>query len=521
MIRASFNPTSVKSPVTFVCFCLSLTVARSQIAVPAWSQYYDGPQNSTDQGTAMTVDRTGNVFVTGQSIGSGNLLDYDYATIKYSGGGVPLWTNRYNGPAAPAMSWDSAAAIAVDTNGDAFVTGYSYGGSSGYDYATVKYSSVGLPLWTNRYNGPGNSDDYGKAIAVDAGGNVIVTGYSTGSGSGVDYATIKYSSTGVPLWTNRYNGPGNGYDQANAVAVSTNDHVLVTGYSTGSGSGFDYATIEYSSAGLPLWTNRYNGPANGDDKAMAIAADANGNVLVTGSSTNGSNLDYATIQYSDAGVPLWTNRYDGSGNGDDFAARVATGGNGNVFVTGASLRGHSIYGDMFDYATVAYSSAGLPLWTNRYTGVGDDNEANAIAVDSHGDVVVTGQSIASASVQYSYVCATVAYTGAGAPLWTNRNTAKSFGQAIASDSEGNVFITGYWVVAGSDHNYLTIKFSLVEPPLYFQTLENQLVLSWNNAGFSLQSAPDLSGLFTNVPGAMSPYTNPRTAGQQFFRLVSD
>ena len=148
-----------------------------------------------------------------------------------------------------------------------------------------------MPLWTNRYNGPGNGDDYARAVAVDGSNNVIVTGYSTGSGSDYDYATIKYSSAGVPLWTNRYNGPGNGDDYAYAVAVDGSNNVIVTGYSTGSGSGYDYATIKYSSAGVPLWTNRYNGPGNSDDEATAVAVDGSNNVIVTGySSGSGSVL---------------------------------------------------------------------------------------------------------------------------------------------------------------------------------------------------------------------------------------
>ena len=81
------------------------------------------------------------------------------------------------------------------------------------------------------------------AVAVDGSNNVIVTGYSAGSGSGFDYATIKYSSAGVPLWTNRYNGPGNGDDTAAAVAVDGSDNVIVTGYSSS-----DYATIKYSTS---------------------------------------------------------------------------------------------------------------------------------------------------------------------------------------------------------------------------------------------------------------------------------
>ncbi|MBI3851022.1 MAG: hypothetical protein HY298_12205 [Verrucomicrobia bacterium] len=49
-------------------------------------------------------------------------------------------------------------------------------------------------------------------------------------------------------------------------------------------------------------------------------------------------------------------------------------------------------------------------------------------------------------------------------------------------------------------------------------LDNDLVLSWTNAGFNLQSAPAITGTFTNLPGATSLYTNPLTTPQEFFRL---
>jgi hypothetical protein len=55
-------------------------------------------------------------------------------------------------------------------------------------------------------------------------------------------------------------------------------------------------------------------------------------------------------------------------------------------------------------------------------------------------------------------------------------------------------------------------------PLNFQTAGNQMVLSWANAAFGLQSAPAVTGTFTNIPGAASPFTNPISGTQQFFRL---
>ncbi len=124
----------------------------------------------------MAVDGSGNVYVTGSSEG-------DYATIKYSPDGDTLWVRRYSG---------SASALAVDDSGNVYVTGWSYGSGTFDDYATIKYAPNGDSLWVRRYNGPGNDYDLPFALALDGDGNVYVTGESYGSGTNYDYATIKY-----------------------------------------------------------------------------------------------------------------------------------------------------------------------------------------------------------------------------------------------------------------------------------------------------------------------------------------
>ncbi|MDH5185608.1 MAG: SBBP repeat-containing protein, partial [candidate division WOR-3 bacterium] len=167
-----------------------------------------------------------------------------YATIKYGSDGEEKWVRRYNGP---ENSYDEAYAIAVDDSGNVYVTGKSY--ATNYDYATIKYNPEGNSLWVRTYKGPGNGIDVAQAIAVDDSGNVYVTGRSTGSGTGNDYATIKYNPEGDALWVRRYNGPANGSDGAQAIAVDEAGNVYVTGGSTGSGTGCDYATIKYHSAG--------------------------------------------------------------------------------------------------------------------------------------------------------------------------------------------------------------------------------------------------------------------------------
>jgi len=103
--------------------------------------------------------------------------------------------------------------------------------------------------WVARYNGPSSSLDSASALAVDSQGNVYVTGRSVGSGTGFDYATVKYDTNGRQLWVARYNGPGNGLDSASALAVDSRGNLYVTGYSVtggvGSGIDWDYATIKY------------------------------------------------------------------------------------------------------------------------------------------------------------------------------------------------------------------------------------------------------------------------------------
>src|SRR6266508_4484108 len=330
------------------CF-LTLTATAQEV----WVARYKGPGNARDTAWAVAVDASGNVYVTGASVGSGTGLDY--ATIKYNSSGIQQWVARYNGS---GNSGDEATAIAVDGSGNVYVTGYSTGPASGYDYATIKYNSSGIQQWVARYDGPGNGTDLAFSIAVDGSGNVYVTGFSTGPASGYDYATIKYNSSGIQQWVARYNGPDYAHNDAQAMAIDGLGNVYVTGISWGgggSGTFDDYATVKYDTSGTQQWVARYNGPGIFGDVGRAIAVDASGNVYVTGESMgSGSGYDYATIKYNSSGTQQWVDRYNGPGNGDDDARAVAIDGSGNVYVTGYSLGS----GSGFDYATIKYDSSG-------------------------------------------------------------------------------------------------------------------------------------------------------------------
>jgi hypothetical protein len=403
------------------------TLAYSSAGEPLWTNRYDGWASDRDVPCAIAVNSSGIVFVTGTSQTSPG--HSEYVTVAYSGAGDLFWVNSYAGL---GNGGNGASDLAVDSRGDVVVTGSSAGGSTlAGEWATIKYSSDGSPLWTNLYNMPGVVDDAPSALAIDRSGNVVVSGGSgTGGGWTSDATTIKYSAAGEPLWTNHYHGPINGTDSGAGVAVDTSGNVFVLCTSAGSGGNpsYDYATIKYSSAGVPLWTNRYDGRGKQlGDVPVAIVVDGNGNATVTGYSDNGTDYDYATMKYSSVGVALWTNRYNGDANGDDQAEAMAVDASGNVFVTGWS--------PPIGYLTIAYSSAGVPLWTNRYEQYGG---AYAIAVDPSGNVVVTGMAGGSpntmATVKYAAVSPSLSMSRVGSQVriaWASSATGWALRRASA------------------------------------------------------------------------------------------
>ncbi|MBS1518012.1 MAG: SBBP repeat-containing protein, partial [Bacteroidetes bacterium] len=272
----------------------------------------------------------------------------DYATIKYNSTGNQLWVQRYNHNGV-GTSGDIANSIVIDGSGNVYVTGYSDGDAiSQIDYATVKYSSTGVQQWVQRYNGPGNGWDFGYSICIDNSSNVFVTGYSIGSGTGNDFATIKYNSIGVQQWVRRYNGPENGEDGAIEIQADVMGNVYVAGESSNK-----FGTIKYNSSGDQLWVKRYESTVNNVwNKAKSICLDNFGNIYVTGSSgITGIENDYATIKYNFDGIEQWVQRYNGPGNGEDVPSSIKVDANGNVYVTGAS-EGN---GTGSDYATIKYS----------------------------------------------------------------------------------------------------------------------------------------------------------------------
>ncbi len=193
-------------------------------------------------GYMIAVDSSGNICVAARSWSSKK--GYDYTTIKYYPNGDTAWIRSYNGP---GNGDDWVEGIVVDRFGNVYVTGGSLGTGTSYDYATIKYYPDGDTAWVRRYNGQENAFDWANAVATDGSGNVYVTGYIVNSATREDYTTVKYYPNGDTAWVRTYNGPGNDLDDASAIAVDDSGNVYVTGRSMPSGTSwaYDYATIKY------------------------------------------------------------------------------------------------------------------------------------------------------------------------------------------------------------------------------------------------------------------------------------
>lgn len=405
-----------------------------------------------DRAQAVALDANGQVYVTGYSYDEET--NYDFVTLKYDQDGRLLWVARYDGPAS---SSDYALALAVDTEGNAYVAGTSNGAGTSLDVALIKYNSSGKEQWTARYDGPSHRDDYALALTVDAKDNVYVMGNSFGSGTEHDYITLKYDSQGKEIWEARYNSPMNRDDTAAALGLDTSGSVYVTGTDRTRATSYDFATLKYDHKGKEAWLARYHGQDAYFDSAQALVVDASGQVYVTGCSySEKSAYDFVTVKYDSQGRQLWIAKYNGPANRIDMPNALAVDRKGNVYVTGKSLGEDSA----FDCSTIKYDDKGRQLWVARFNGSGNGADVpSCISLDPDSNIIVTGFSWGG-ETERDFL--TMKYDAGGKLLWKARYNGPANGadvpKSMALDAQGNICVTGYSDGGKTGFDYLTIQY---------------------------------------------------------------
>ena len=429
---------------TFLLFILALCSLALFAQNEDWLWAKQAGGISGDKGYSIAVDAYGNSYITGYfresaTFGTTTLTsssDYgsDIFVAKMDINGNWLWAKQAGG-----TDYHGGYGIAVDANGNSYVTGYFSGSatfgtttltSSGYeDIFVAKLDINGNWLWAKQAGG--TSSDIGYGIAVDAYGNSYVTGYF--KSSSCSFGTITLTSSGYEdifvakldingnwLWAKQAGGTSE--DGGTSIAVDANGNSYVTGSFkesanfgtttlTSSGS-WDIFVAKIDHNGNWLWAKQAGGTDN--DGGISIAVDDNGNSYVTGG-FYGSSCSFSTItlinssiEYSDIFVAkidyngnwLWAKQAGGTGYDAGYGIAVDT--NGNSYVTG-EFDGSATFGTTTftssggsDIFVAKLDSNGNWLWAKQAGGT-DDDYGKGIAVDNNGNSYVTGYFWSSAT----------------------------------------------------------------------------------------------------------------------------
>jgi len=383
----------------------------------------------------VKVDAAGAVYVTGGRQASSSPSTADVRTLKVDAAGVPQWSATYD-----AGREEYGFSLALDASGNVFVTG-QLDSPTGGDFALLKYSPAGALLWSATYDGSGGFD-LSYDVAVDGSGNAFVTGYAAIPPTGA-FLTVSYDPAGNQRWI-AIQDTGGG-DTAYQVEVDANGDVIVAGDSTAPFNlpfDMDLRIVKYDAAGNEQWNVDDGSTANAADllgdagvgtrprKTMVL--DAAGNAYLAGTSFNGRNQDVRISRIDSLGVRQWSAVFDGGG--DDWATAIATAGDG-VVVASRSWNGAN-----YDWRVLAYDGSGTLRWQAAYDA-GDLDYPYDVAVDGGGNVYVVGQS-RSAGEQNAF--RTVKFDSSGALQWAVRPELPRMGIAVvvALDGAGNAIVGG-------------------------------------------------------------------------------
>jgi Secretion system C-terminal sorting domain/Beta-propeller repeat len=318
--------------------------------VRQWATYYGGGDD--DGGSSCAVDAIGNVYLAGSTKSTTNIAsgghqniiagNGDAFLVKFNTSGVRQWATYYGG-----SDGDDGSSCVVDATGNIYLAGDTKSNtniaSQGHqnqnttiqsfygDAFLVKFNTSGVRQWATYYGG--NDDDSGTSCAVDATGNVYLTG-NTNSNTNIasgghqntrmdsyDAFLVKFNTSGTRQWATYYGGndidlgfscatdaAGNVYLVGDTYSKS---NITYRGYQNTFGGGFDDAfLVKFDASGTRQWATYYGGSE--DDIGSSCAIDAAGNVYIAGYTKSSSNIAYAGHK----------NTY--AGNTDAFLAKLTS-----------------------------------------------------------------------------------------------------------------------------------------------------------------------------------------------------
>lgn len=341
-----------------------------------WAKSFGGKDD--DYGMSVSTDDFSNVYVTGYFkdtvfCNTDTLVsagDFDVFLVKYNSTGNPLWSVKGGG-----SNIDKGTAISVDASGYVYITGRFNSSTAAFgtevitntsggtdDILVVKYTPTGNVIWAR--NTGGTTEDKSYDIAADIFGNVYVTGWfysntmtfgtTTLNNNGfIDFYILKYDSAGNALWAR--SAGGSDEDEGFGITTDSAGNVYVTGNFESSSITFgsitltnhgvgqrDMLLVKYDSTGNVIWAKNAGGALQ--DRGEGVIVDVSGNVVVAGwfHSTDMVFASDTLLHYTDRDI--FVAKYDTSGNElwaksaggsiQEVSNTIATDLSGNIYVGG-------------------------------------------------------------------------------------------------------------------------------------------------------------------------------------------
>ncbi len=474
-----------------------------------WAKNFGGGgAQMTD--AAIAADGSDNVFLGGY-FQNANLTSpalaktgsIDAFALKLDAGGATTWAKGFGGVVAGGNAYVTASA--VDAAGNTYVAGYFDGvtyplGSvtltriGSQDAFAAKLDTSGAVVWAKNFGGSGASA-FARGIALAASGSVVVSGYFSSADlttpaltriGSVDTFAVKLDGSGATVWAKNFGGSG-ATAYGNAVAVDGSGNVLVGGYFLSADLTTpaltriglqDAFAIKLDGAGTSVWARRFGG-SGARATGAAIAADSSGNVYLGGYSSNadlttpaltriGSDDAFA-IKLDSGGATVWSRNYGGSGAVAQILSMTLDGsgnpvlggmlGSGNLTTPALTRIGIN------DAFALKLDSGGTPVWAKNFGSSGARAYGNAIAADSSGNVYLGGffytASLTSPVLPLLGVNDAFALKldSSGALAWSKNyggSGSSAQAKAIAADSAGNVVVGGYFENASLTTPALTL-----------------------------------------------------------------
>ncbi len=430
----------------------------------------------------------------------------------------PLWTWVES---AGGLSNEYGNAVCTDANGNVYVTGTFQGqtttigdftlynsGEGSLDIFIAKYDEAGNVLWAK--SGGGSSADYAYGICTDAQGNVFITGYF--QSATVTFGTTELSNTSTinncpDIFLTKYDSDGNvvwsrspvglGCEEARSIAADSEGNVYMVGYFWNNNIAFGDLTlinqdspdgflVKYGANGEEIWAKRIGG--SGIDLCEDVFVDGEDNILVTGSFENSAQFgDYTLVSPNQATYQeVFAAKFDSEGNNiwaecalvpfyGNYASGngIASDAEGNVYLTGYFQYSLAFGEDTLSTAgnigifLAKYDSTGNALWGRTPGGTGNDYGVD-VCVDTEGRVFVTGYfrssflnfgafPLINSNTGYNEIFL-AAYNADGDAVWATATGGQDhdYGMNLASGLNNNVYLTGYFGSYSLDFSNTTV-----------------------------------------------------------------